>query len=91
MCNHVWRQVNEQSLLGGYFPIGYQCELCGQWISQYELNPAGLGGALSPRVELVGACGGYIDTKSGHSTKRQVYDRSTGKLSYEETDREEGK
>ena len=82
MCDHIWERHYEQSLLGGAFLTGYQCEKCGQWVGQYELTPAGLGGTMGTKQVLVGPHHGHIDSASGRPSRRQVYDAATGKLEY---------
>ena len=81
MCNHVWREIREQSLIGGHFLSGYKCEICGKYVSAHELTPIGIGGTMSSRVELMGPHGGYIACSNETEVcKRQVYDTETGKL-----------
>ncbi len=81
-CEHVWTEWREQFVLGGTFRCGWHCELCGRYVSQGDIGPAGVGGRVSSRVRLHGAHGGYIDTASGRKCKTQVYDRETGEVTY---------
>ena len=85
MCDHQWVQVNEQFLLGDYFPVGYECELCGKWVEQGSLTPSGLGGTMTTKHKLVGAHGGYISTASGKPCRQQIYDSASGKVEYVES------
>jgi hypothetical protein len=81
MCEHVWRRVNEQSLFGGYFPVGWRCEKCDEYLSLSEMIP-GTRGTMSHKEELVGAHGGYIDSASGKTSRRQVINRDTKEIEY---------
>lgn len=79
-CNHQWMQVNEEFLLGGYNPIGYECEVCGKFICQDKLTPSGIGGTMTSKHKLVGPHGGRGHMASGEIYKEQIYDAKTGEL-----------
>jgi hypothetical protein len=80
MCEHSWIQVNEEFLLGGYFPVGYRCEKCDEFVSQNKLTPAGLGGTITKKHELVGPHGGHGNRADGKLYKKQIYNSETGEL-----------
>jgi hypothetical protein len=82
-CDHLWRRMYEQSIIGGYFSIGWKREACGMYVSNSEVTPAGLGGTVGPRHEIMGIHGCAIDTESGKKCRRQIYDESTKELTYE--------
>ena len=85
MCEHEWMQVHEQAIIGGTFPVGWKCLLCGKFVGQSDIGPAGLGGHISTKVELYGVHGGLIKTASGKRSRAQIYDSATGKLEYLDT------
>lgn len=79
-CSHRWRRVCEEFLLGGFFPVGWECIDCKKFISSDEITPAGLGGEiLKKAARLIGPLGGRGRTSSGKSYKEQVIDEN-GKL-----------
>ena len=64
---HLWRRLYEEFLLGGAFPVGWECE-CGEFISNDKLTPEGLPGKTSEIVmRLVGPHGGMGRTSNGAS------------------------
>lgn len=81
-CDHVWREVREQAIIGGTFRVGWECELCHGYVAIGDLMPGGIGGVVGPRVRLVGVHGGYIETASGKECREQIYDRETQRLTY---------
>lgn len=83
-CQHEWRQLHEQSILGGSFPVGFECIRCNAHVGQHELTPAGLPGTVTSQVRLVGPHGHKIATESGRECSSQIYDKDTGKLTYVE-------
>ncbi len=75
MCNHKWRRVYEEFLLGGSFPVGWECILCDKYVDNNQITPAGLGGiVLENSVKLVGPHGGYGTTSKGNCYKSQIID-----------------
>ena len=79
-CSHRWRQVHEEFLLGGSFPVGWECVDCNKFISINEAMPVGLGGVvLKNAVRLVGPHGGHGQTSDGKPYKEQIVDED-GKL-----------
>ena len=79
-CSHRWRQVHEEFLLGGSFPVGWECVDCKKFVSGDKITPAGLGGVvLKKSARLVGPHGGRGQTSSGKSYKEQIIDED-GKL-----------
>ena len=71
-CSHQWRQIHEESLLGGSFPIGFRCMLCNKFVGQHELTPAGLAGHETGERELIGPHGNQSRTASGQSYRKQI-------------------
>lgn len=82
---HEWMKVNEQGLIGGYFPVGWECVACGEWrgngTDAWELTKSG---AQSSKQKLVGPHGGWIQTDTGKKCKAQIYDATTKELTYVE-------
>jgi len=84
MCDHVWREVHEATLiLGGHHRVGYMCIKCGEWISQNNVKPGSVSGTMSDEVVLYGPHGGCGQCSDGSTYKRQIYNRKTGKLTIE--------
>jgi hypothetical protein len=81
-CEHRWIKVHEQFLLGGSFPVGWQCEKCNKYVPLADITPEGLPGVMTKRHKLVGAHGGAVATGSGKPCKSQIWDEETGKLEY---------
>jgi hypothetical protein len=81
MCDHVWRRVNEEFLLGGYFPVGWRCEICNRFVSINKMEP-GISGTISNKEELVGIHGDYINTASGKKCRKQIIDKTTHEIEY---------
>ena len=54
---HRWHKVYEEALLGGYFPIGWECTECGKYVEQHKIGPAGLPGETTKGAKLIGPCG----------------------------------
>ncbi len=72
MCDHSWRQVHEEALFGGSFPVGWECTKCNLYRSNYELTPAGLGGTISNTHRLVGPHGCRSQTSAGKPYTEQI-------------------
>lgn len=81
-CSHVWRRVHEQFLMGGSFPIGWECKNCGKFLALSEVTPAGIPGKVTKEHVLVGPHGGYGNTSDGSLYKRQIIDED-GNLTIE--------
>jgi hypothetical protein len=86
MCEHRWRKVNEQFLLGGSFPIGYRCVDCRLFIPNSELSPLGTGGTLLNEEELIGPHGGNSNCSDGSVYKRQIINNDSKTLTIERPD-----
>lgn len=70
---HRWRRVHEESLLGGSFPIGWECADCRRFVSNDKLSPEGLGGSVIQGEHiLVGAHGGTGRCSDGTPYERQI-------------------
>ena len=76
MCNHIWRQVYEEFLLGGSFPVGWECTKCKLYKSNYELTPVGLGGIVNGAHRLVGPHGCRSVTGMGQPYTEQIIDEN---------------
>jgi hypothetical protein len=77
---HRWRVVHEEFLMGGTFPVGWECVDCKKFVSEGELTPAGLGGVvLNNAARLIAPHGGYSRTSDGKPYKEQIIDEH-GKL-----------
>lgn len=75
MCDHKWRKVYEEFLLGGSFPVGWECTECMKFVSIGELTPEGLEGkVLKNSARLVAPHGGTSQTSNGKSYKEQIID-----------------
>ena len=73
MCKHNWRRVYEQFLLGGAFPVGWECVDCGEYKGNEQMTPAGLGGRVIPNAaRLMGPHGGRGETSTGETFKEQI-------------------
>ncbi len=80
MCEHRWRQVYEEFILGGTFSTGWECVDCREFVSKSELTPQSLSGiVLSGSMRLTGPHGGYGTTADGSRYKEQIVDE-TGTL-----------
>lgn len=82
MCAHLWRQVHEELLIGGHFPVGWRCTECGKFVGHEELTPAGLTGVVTKEHELTGPHGGRGKCSDGSTYVRQIV-RSDGSLEIE--------
>ena len=80
-CNHEWRRVHEQSIIGGSFPIGWKCRKCGEYMDASALTPAGLPGTVVNEHELVGINGARVRNGSGGTCSRQIV-HENGELEY---------
>ena len=70
---HRWRRLHEQALLGGSFSIGWECSICGEFVSNNELTPTGIEGiVLKKAARLVGPHGGYGTCTDGSAYKEQI-------------------
>ena len=70
---HRWRQLHEEFLLGGSFPVGWECVGCSKFVSNNSLTPAGLSGTvLEGAMRLVGPHGGCGTTGDGSQYKEQI-------------------
>ena len=77
MCKHEWRKVYEEFLLGGAFPVGWECIHCKRFIPNSNLTPAGLSGrVLEKAMRLVGPHGGRGMTSTGKPYKEQIVDEN---------------
>ena len=75
MCDHTWRKVFEELLIGGMSLIGWECTLCGKYVGSHELTPSGLGGIVLARsARLYAPCGGVGVTSSGKKYREQIID-----------------
>lgn len=81
-CSHVWMEIHEQSLLGGSFQIGWECEKCGTKPSKLATTPGFSEGTTGTKVKLVGVHGTRVLNGTGGSCKYQIYDKATKKLTY---------
>ena len=50
---HTWRRVSEPFILGGTFPIGWKCNGCNVFVSNYELTPDGLAGTTLEEDRII--------------------------------------
>lgn len=75
MCNHRWRRVFEESLIGGAFSVGWECTTCGDYVANSDITPAGLGGiVLEKAARLHGPLGARSITSAGKPYKEQIID-----------------
>jgi hypothetical protein len=75
ICEHIWRRVYEEFLLGGTFPVGWECKRCGEFIEQGKVTPAGLSGqVLHQEGRLIGPHGARGQCADGSSYKEQIVD-----------------
>lgn len=74
MCNHRWRQVFEEFLLGGTFSVGWECVDCSMFKSNNQLTPEGLSGTILKGARLVAPHGGTSQTSTGKPYKEQIVD-----------------
>jgi hypothetical protein len=86
MCEHKWRRIHEEFLLGGSFPVGYRCVECNQFVSDSQLTPLGMGGVLLDEDELVGPHGCCSSLSDGSVYRRQIYNKKTNTLTIERPD-----
>ena len=74
-CNHVWRKLYEELVIGGTALIGYECKVCGEFVPLNKLTPAGLSGRFAEfEARLVPANGGVGKTSHGTFYKEQIVD-----------------
>jgi hypothetical protein len=72
---HKWRRLHEEFLLGGSFPIGWECSICKKFVGNSEITPAGLDGIVSEHgARIVGPHGGRGRTSGGESYREQIVD-----------------
>ena len=65
----------EEFLLGGAFPIGWECVECGKYVSKSEITPEGLGGVvLRKAAHLYAPHGAWSYTGSGERYTEQIID-----------------
>lgn len=81
-CIHLWQKIHEEFVLGGSFPVGYQCKNCGKYVSISDVPISGLGGKDSGEQVLRGPHGCAGHTSDGKSYKRQTIYRD-GRLEIE--------
>lgn len=74
MCEHRYRQVREESLLGGTFSVGWECIDCGHFVPQHKITPTGLDGIVVKGAILRGPHGCKSFTSSGKTYSRQIID-----------------
>jgi len=72
MCSHRWRQVYEESILGGSVPYGWECIECKTMIMQNHMPPEGLKGIILEGKRLVGINGGCGNCNDGSVYKEQI-------------------
>lgn len=76
-CKHRWRRLYEESLIGGCYPIGWECVLCGKYFDNAAVTPTGLPGlTLKKAARLVGPHGGCGSTSGGVPYQEQVVDEA---------------
>ena len=74
-CTHRWRQLYEESIIGGATPLGWECVDCDAFIRQSDLTLTGLKGEiLTDDMRLVGPHGGCGDCSDGSIYKEQIYE-----------------
>jgi hypothetical protein len=71
-CPHLWQHIYEEALIGGAFPIGWQCKRCNAFVDQTKVGVIGLPGADSGEVVLIGPHGCTSQTSAGKPYKRQT-------------------
>ena len=71
-CSHKWQRQYEEFLLGGMFPIGWKCVVCGEWKDQSEITPSGLQGEVLKSAKLIGPHGCVSSTSDGRLYKEQI-------------------
>ena len=71
-CEHEWIKVHEQLIIGGSFPIGWQCSGCNKFVSISAITPAGLAGHTTGKHKLVGIHGGNGNCADGSIYKEQI-------------------
>lgn len=72
ICNHRWMKVYEESILGGSFSVGWECEYCHEYVDNSKVTPAGLGGTIGGKNKLRGPHGGRGNTADGRVYKYQI-------------------
>lgn len=72
-CNHKWRQVYEESIVGGMTPYGWECKECRIMIMQNHMPPEGLVGEITKEERLVGINGGCGNCRDGSVYKEQIF------------------
>jgi hypothetical protein len=74
-CHHLWRRVYEEFLLGGSFPIGWECKKCGEFLPQHKVTPEGVpGGVEEGEAKLIAPHGGVGQCADGSPYKEQIVD-----------------
>uniref|UniRef100_A0A6M3K1W8 Uncharacterized protein n=1 Tax=viral metagenome TaxID=1070528 RepID=A0A6M3K1W8_9ZZZZ len=74
-CNHRWRKIYEEGLVGPPFPSGFECIDCDEYVAMSDLTPAGIGGTvLEKACRLVGPHGGCGNCSDGTTYKEQIVD-----------------
>lgn len=69
---HKWQRIYEESLIGGTFPIGYQCKECGAFVNQSDMTPEGIGGVTTGETVLIGPHGCKSKTSGGKDYSKQI-------------------
>jgi len=70
---HEWREVSEESIIGGNYPVAFECRICQKWVENSEVDPiARIGGRLIKEYVLVGINGGPGNCRDGSIYKRQI-------------------
>ena len=85
-CNHEWRQIHEEALIGGHFPTGWECRLCKEYVSHDKLTPAGLAGTVTKEHILIGPNGGCGTCSDNTVYSRQIL-HEDGTLTVERPER----
>jgi hypothetical protein len=69
---HRWRKLHEQFLLGGSFPIGYECLDCGKFVGINDIPIHGIGGVDTKEQRVVGPHGAHVTKSDGSTCKEQI-------------------
>jgi hypothetical protein len=79
-CQHIYDRIHEETLvIGGSYPIGYECRLCHKWVDVNQVPPTGLDGVFSGDNILYAPHGGRSTTSSGKPYTKQIL-KSDGTL-----------
>jgi hypothetical protein len=71
-CDHSWDKIHEESIIGGHYPVAWECSKCKKWVEIGAVPVTGLGGHESGVNILVGPHGGYGNCSDGSVYKRQI-------------------